>query len=175
MKKSFLRRQLPVWTLLATLIAVAAWSYCWLVASYEAATTAAENLQVCLRLTTQIKKLREKPLRAGCEARSATELAQMIEISAKKAHLSMTSVVQIDPQPSRRLGDSAYKEQPTHVELRDVTLRQLIVLLHALTDEESSAELAELRLSTPRDEPSPTAGEETWNAEVILTHLIFAP
>jgi hypothetical protein len=157
------------------LVVVAAWSYWRLLASQEAAAIATDNLQACLRLTAQIKTLREKPLRAGSEARSATELAHLIETSAQKANLSVTNVVQIDPQPAHRLSNSAYKEQPTLVELRDVTTKQLIVLLHALADGESGAEVAELRLSAPRDEPAVTAKEETWTAEVTLTHLIFSP
>jgi hypothetical protein len=175
MKSFAQRRRLLTWTGVSALAIAAAWSYGWLLSSQEAAATARENLRVCLQLTAQIKRLREKPLRAGSEARSANELAHMIEISAQKANLSLANVIQIDPQPARRLSNSAYKEQPTHVELRDVTTKQLIVLLHTLAGEESGAELAELRLSAPRDEPALGAKEETWTAEATLTHLIFAP
>jgi hypothetical protein len=174
MNKSSLRRQLPVWSLFMVLSFGAALSYWWLLSSQESSAIAATNLQACLRLNAQIKKLREKPLRAGSEARSANELTRLIEASARKADLPQNSLVQIDPQPARRLGNSAYKEQPTHIELRDVTIKQLIVLLHALTDGESGEDLAELRLTAPHNE-AVAVNEEKWTAEATLTHLIFAP
>ena len=143
--------------------------------SREVAAVETENLQACLRTAAQIKKLREKPLRAGASAHSATELAHLIEVAAQKASLPTNSIIQIDPLPARRLGNSAYQEQPTHVELHNVGLKPLIIWLNTLTGEESGAELAELRLSAPRDSTSGSAVAETWTAEVTLTHLIFAP
>lgn len=175
MKNNTRYRQLPMLIFLATLTIGAGWSYLWMSADREAAESSRDNLQACLQLTTQIKKLREKPLWAGSSTRSAGELARILETSAKKANIPAGSIVQIDPQPARRLGKTAYKEQPTHIELQDIALKQLVFLLLELTDEESGAELAELRLSAPRDEPSSSEKQELWNAEVTLTHLIFSP
>jgi hypothetical protein len=170
-----LHRRLLAIGLSAGLIAAVIGSYCWMDASRATAAAATENLNACLRVASQIKSLRKKPLRAGAEARSATELARLIETSAQKASLPMTSVVQIDPQPARRVGNTAYKEQATRLELRDVTLKQLVVLLHSLADEELGTELAELRLNAPREEASASNHEENWSAEMTLTHLIFTP
>lgn len=174
MKINLQRRFLAVVLLICTAAATAG-SYCWMDASRASACDATENYNACVRVAAKIKSLREKPLRAGAEARSATELARLIETSAKKASLPMTSVVQIDPQPARRIGNTAYKEQATRLELRDVTLKQLVTLLHSLADEEQGTELTELRLSAPREENSTQDPTERWTAEMTLTHLIFIP
>jgi hypothetical protein len=161
--------------LFAGLIALCGWSYLEFTTSQDKAAGAAEDVMVCRRLAEQIKKLQVQPLRAATEARSSTEVARLIESSAKVAGLPTTSILQIDPQSPRRLGNSAYKEQPTHVELRDINLRQLVVFLHTLAADEQGLDLAELRLSAPREQTDLARAEETWLAEVTLTHLIYAP
>jgi hypothetical protein len=175
MKKPLRRPEILLAVFFAGLVLLAVWSYCEFTASCGEAFAAAADSEACRSVAAQVKKLRAKPIRAAVEARSSTEVARSIEIAAKSANLPVAGIVQIDPQSPRRVGDSSYKEQPTHVEFRGVTLRQLLAFLYALGSEDIGQDLADLRLSSPRDETSSTGVEETWMAELIVTHLIFAP
>ena len=160
------------WMILyAVLIGTALWAYSTWSASQSEIDDAQNAIQECRQLASKITKLRGKPLRAASEAHSATELARVIEKSAQSAQLPATSLVQIDPQPARRIGTSPYSEQATHLEIRNVTLRQLIAFLRAIVEDQSGCEVAELRLRAPRDEPATTP--ETWQAEITLSHLIY--
>ena len=160
------------WIILYTaLIGTALWAYSTWAGSLTEINDAQNALQECRQLASQIVKLRGKPLRAASEAHSATELARVIEKSTQSAQLPATNLVQIDPQAAHRVGNSPYSEQATHLEIRDVTLRQLIAFLRAIVEDQSGCEIAELRLRAPRDEPASTP--ETWQAEITLTSLIF--
>jgi hypothetical protein len=174
MRKSLRRAHVLTAALFAALLAMAGWSYCEFSNSSAAAAAAAGDLAACRDLVGQIKALRQKPVLVGTKARTSTEVAHSIEAAAKNAGLPLTNILQIDPQSPRRLGNSAYEEQPTRVELRNVTLKQLLVFLYALANDGTGLNLAELRLGAPRDEMN-AGTEETWLAEVTLTHLIFAP
>jgi hypothetical protein len=174
MKESLRRADVLAAIVFIGLLALAGWSYCEFTASCSDAAATASDLVACRNLARQIKTLRQKPVLVGTKARSSTEVAHSIETAAKGAGLPLTYILQIDPQSPRRLGNSAYQEQPTHVELRNVTLKQLLVFLYALANDCVGLNLSELRLGAPRDETT-QGTDETWLAEVTLTHLIFAP
>lgn len=175
MKDTSQRNQILMAASVVALTLLMAWGYAQFTASRSEAIASAEDLEICRRLAHELQALKAKPLRAALEARSSTEVAGRIEAAAKTANLPISSVIQIDPQSPRRVGNTPYKEQPTHVELRDVTLKQLLVFVHTLASDELKLDLAEVRLSAPRDEPSAAPTEERWMAELALTHLIFAP
>lgn len=160
--------------LLVGLALLTAWSWSCLAASAAASRLATEDLLECRRLAQEIKRLGKSPQKASLEARSSTQLTKLVEESARSAQLSPQSVVAIDPQPARRMGETGYREQLTHVELREMTLRQLVTFLLALSDEGSGIEVASLRLRAPRDEKT-VENNETWAAEVTLTQVVFAP
>jgi hypothetical protein len=169
------RTELLVAACLGLLLVAVFWSAWQWRSSRDAAQTAAENLQVCRRLAARIAQARQQPARAATQAQSSAELASRLEEAAQVAELPEGSIVRIDPQPSRRVGDSSYTEQPTHVELRSVSLEQLIVFLHRLADGPSGLQASSLRLTTPRDETAANAAQEPWLAELTLTYFIFAP
>lgn len=175
MRKNVSRSQLTWIGALAALACLGAWSRSQLAAGRQAAQAAAEDLAECQRLADEITRLGTRPQKASLEARSATELAKLVEQSAQAAALPQQALVQIDPQPARRVGETAYREQATRLELRDVTLRQLVTFLHGLSHDDLGMEVSDLRLRAPRDDKSVQPTDETWTAEVTLTHLIFAP
>ena len=90
---------------LLLLVLLAGWSYARWLSARAAAATAAENLAECRRLARQINQLRDAPMRATAEAHSATELARRIEQAAQTAKMPIDRLIQIDPQPARRMGD----------------------------------------------------------------------
>jgi hypothetical protein len=160
--------------LFTCLVAILFAGYSQMMSSRASAASAAHNLEACRRLSGQIASLREQPSLAALEARPPTELARRIEEAASSAQVSTDSILRIDPQAARRVGETAYKEQPTALELRPVNLKQLITLLLALTEGEDGLEVSALRITPPRREPF-TGTDEVWHAEVTLTKLIFSP
>lgn len=163
---------------IAVLAVCSLWLYFTMDANCEAARVEAENLRVCRELADRVKKMRQRPAQTGTEARSATALALQIENSAKTANIPQAQIVQIDPQPARRLGSSPYKEQPTRVELRDVGMSQLILFIDGLLAGQPGADLAELRLSASEGSNAPAASggtSERWEAELVLTDTFFSP
>lgn len=143
--------------------------------SQESAHAAALNVSVCRSLVERIEALRQRPVLAGSQGRSSDELSERIDRLGKQANFAGSSIQSIDPQTSIRVGDTAYKEQSTHVELRDVTLPQLAHFLRLLLEEDSQVRLSSVRLSAPRTDAPPSFASETWRAEVTLTYLIFSP
>jgi len=160
---------------LAALAVLAGWSWTQLAASRLAAETAAADLRQCQVMADQIKKLSSGPQKASLEAHSIQGLARAVEQSAKDANLPVEALTGITPQPSQRVGASAYREQQIRLRLRDVTIRQLVLFLDSLTQSETNMKVADLWLYAPEADSNTPAAEESWGAELTLTHLIFSP
>jgi len=134
----------------------------------------ASDLSACRDAASRIEQLRRRPAVAGSREVQATELSRRIEASARAAEMPDGALDQIEPQPPRRVGDTPYRQTPTRVRLRGVTLQQLFTFLHALAAEDASGpglRLEALRLSAPRGEE---AGDR-WTAEATLTYLVYDP
>ncbi|HUY31658.1 MAG TPA: hypothetical protein VMV69_02685 [Pirellulales bacterium] len=167
----------------ATMIVLSVFAVLELRSARAAALAAIRSHAECEELAGEIAKLGAKPSHVTLQTQSSTDVAGRIEAAAQFAQLPMNSLVRIDPQPARRLGDSVYKEQATHVELREVTLKQLIEFLHHLHGSKAppgpgggtSFRAKSLYLTAPAQTTIAGAGTETWRVELTLTYLIFAP
>jgi len=138
------------------------------------ADAAVGNLESCMRLASQIGVLRAAPMHASLQRQSSQDLALQIDRAAQIAQIAGSAIVRINPQASRRVEDSAILEQPTCVEIRQISLEQLVKFLGELSSSESGLQATSIRLTAPRA----SAGDqqcETWSVEVVLTHLIFSP
>jgi hypothetical protein len=140
-----------------------------------AATAALKNLADCEQLAAEVVKLGGRPSHVTMQAHSATEVARRIEAATQVAQIPSNCLVRIDPQPPRRLGDTAYKEQATHVDLREVSLQQLLRFLHELERGETPLRAKSLRLAAPAQVATGAVSSETWGAELTLTYVDFAP
>ncbi len=168
------RRQLlavVIYAGLSVLLTVCGWE---MIQAQAAAQAAAENLQRCRQLAAQIEALKTAPAQASLERQSTQEVATRIERAAQTAGITGSAITRIDPQAARRIGKSAHVQQPTHVEIRQVSLEQLGKFLAELALGESGLETTSIRLSLPRGSTNPSPGE-SWSAEVVLTHLVFSP
>ncbi len=143
-------------------------------ASKAGAATAAENLAICRQVASQIRQLRQRSQHASLVGRSLSDLGDDVEQAAEGAGLSRDSIVRIDPQAVRRVGDSDYEEQSTEVELLATTVRQIEQLVVGLAVTDSNLEVRTVRLRTPREEAA-RGGAELWLAELVLTQRIYAP
>jgi len=158
-------------TMLALLLLTVLWSYGQMSASKEAVLSAAQDTAQCRHLADRIGQLQHKPSLAGSSELAMTELARLIEQAAAGSEIPGGSLVRITPEAARRIGDSVYKEKPTQVLLRNVTLGQIVRFLHSLTGNDSGLEARQIRLSAPRDQQT---GDQ-WVLEATLGYLIYAP
>ncbi len=159
----------------AVLLGLAGWSLIRMQSAYAAAATARDNRDACKHLAARLQTLRRSPQQASTNVRSASALTQDIETAARSAQITPPQIVQIDPQPARRVGNTPYQEQPTRIEFRDLTLPQLLAFATALIDSQASADVAEIRLSAARDEPAEGQSAERWAAELTVVDRIFSP
>lgn len=155
----------------ALLLLACAWSYGVLASSRQAALEASDDLATCRKLATRIQALRQKPSVAGTRELEPTELSKQIEEAAKGAGIPAERLVRVWPEQARRVGNSPYKEKPTQVLLRGVSVQQTVTMLHALASSDSGLQVKSLRVIAPRE------GERAdgWTVETTVASLIFAP
>ena len=105
------------------------------------------------------------------------DLSRRIELAAAAADFADGSIERIEPEHARRIGETNYREVPTQVRLRRVTLQQVFTFLHALSatpptadhNQQSILSVSDIRLSAP-------CGEETgdrWTVESTLTYTVY--
>lgn len=166
------RRQIVlVATLLILLGAAVAWSYTALSGARAGAVATAEDLARCRHLADQIERMRRQPQLAGDRELAFHDLTRQIEEAARNQGIATDAIVRISPEPARRLGRSAYQEQPTRIELRQATLKQLLGLMHEAAAASPALRVRNIRLSAPRTE----SDANTWNVEFTLNYLQYHP
>ena len=141
----------------------------------EAARQASGDLQACQLLADKIKRVSASPKKALEEQRSLDDLSSRIEQAATTAKLARGVIARILPQSDRRLGDSPYVAQPTRVECRDVGLRELVFFINELLSGDKTLHATAIRLSTPLSAANAKHDSESWNAEFVLTHVLYSP
>ena len=139
--------------------------------SRSAARQAADDLAECRRLADQIRRLSARPRRASDHERLSSETSTLIEKAAAAAGVTGGRLVSIHPEPAQRVAESVYKEKPTRIVLRGVTVRQAVELMQRLTAGEDALGIKSLNLTavTPQDD------RDLWNADIVVTYLIYDP
>ena len=122
-------------------------------------------------MAEKIERIAHRPKVAVDGARLAEETTGLIEGAAGAAGIPTAGLKQIVPQSSQRLGDTAYKEKPTLVLLRNVSLGQVTSLVHELIAWTSGLRAKSIRLTAPRPEDT----GDRWNSDVVVTYLIYEP
>jgi hypothetical protein len=159
----------------ALMFALLAWSYLTLDSSRDEAHRAVEQTTQCQAWASSIAQHRDlSPAPTWTHPDSpADELTGRIARAAHDAGLADDNIDRIEPQQAYRFGESTYELKPAELDLRNVTMRQVVGLLHLLDDGASNAsashrlELKNLRLST-----STTGADERWAAQVTLVELM---
>ena len=159
-------------TVAAGLLLALLWGYRRLSDSRDAAVAAASELAVARGRAARIDSLRRRPAVADLREARATDVTRRVEQAARAAEFPEDSLERIEPEPPRRVGDTAYKEVPTQLRLRRVTLRQVFAFLHKLAaDGEDGPPLRvrSVRLSAPRGEEA----TELWAVDATLVYLVY--
>jgi len=160
---------LAVMVVLLALVAV----YCFglLDEQRAAAAQAYEGLERSRQLAEIIKEHRQRPALAAEQERLSSEINRLIEEAARRADIPAGNLSLITPMPAIRIGDTAYKEKPTQVSLRAVTLKQVVMLMHQLVSGDSGLHARSVDFRTPRG----NEGGDQWEVELVLTYLIYEP
>lgn len=138
------------------------------------AQQSAEELAACQKLVSKIRDMSLAPERALKTERNEADLRSRIDQAAGAAGIPTDSVFRVIPHASTRLGDSAYLGQPTRLELRDVSLRSMTFFLQEMLASESALHVTTLRLTPPQRRETDDS-TEVWDAEIVLTHVVFSP
>lgn len=124
----------------------------------------------CVAMASDIQRLGQKPALASDREKVPSETTGVIERAAKGAGIPPERLVRIVPEPSQRLGDSAYKEKPTQVLLNNLTLQQIVSFLSNVAAAEGLNHKF-IRISAPQADGS----DNSWNVEATVTYLIYDP
>ncbi len=166
------RRQATLIAVLAVLLAVlAGYSRQSLQAARAVAIAAETDLAACRKLARVLDTLDRDASRATDPSQRDVELRRNVERAAAAAGVPDDSLKRMIPESSTRVGDTPYKEHPTRIDLRNVTRRQIVTLLHSLLAAEDGLRIKTIRLTAPK----PDDTTDLWNAEVLLTYLRYDP
>jgi len=160
--------------LAALLVLASAWTTWSLLRLGEARAAtrgAARDLADCGRLEGEITRLRARPAAAVDRERRSGEVAGPIEKAAREAGVPVERIARISPEPAERAGETDYNRKPTRVLLKNVTLRQVGRMVHALGAGPAGLDLESVRLTAP----SRDATEGTWSAELVFVYLVYEP
>ncbi len=134
-----------------------------------------EQLSVGDRLGQSIRALRRSPEKLDTNARSADSLAKLVEASAQQVGLGTDRIVHVAPSEPRRVGNTPYLEQTTAVELRNVTLKQLVDLTQAVGQTAPRLTVPTISIRTPPGDSNSPEHHELWNVELTLTGHLYEP
>jgi hypothetical protein len=151
------------------------WAFWQWASGQEALESAQVELAADNRLANSIRTLRAKPAKLESTARSAESLAQLIETSAQKVGLGTDHIVHVAPSEPRRLGNTPYLEQSTAVELRAVSLKQVVDLTQAVSQAAPRLTVPSISIRVPPSDANPAATTELWNVELTLTGHLYEP
>ncbi|MEZ6192073.1 MAG: hypothetical protein R3C45_12415 [Phycisphaerales bacterium] len=156
---------------IVALMLVMLWSYSRLNAAYTRANEDGGAWAQSDALARQIQALRDQPTLADDHALQKDDMTRRIANAAAAASLEEKRLIAIEHQTARRIGRSAYLEEPTRLTFKDVTLRQVLTTLDALTNDDSRMHVSRLRLTAPRQDTS----TESWTVDATVTYLIYEP
>ncbi len=137
----------------------------------QAALGAEQDFNECQELAAKLQAIGSKPRLAAQHEQVVDELTGALEKAARSAGVMPDSIATISPQPARRLGDTVYKEKPTQVLLRKITLKQLSEMAYSLLSGNTGLHVRSIRLSAPRHDD--TGG--LWTAELVVTYMLYDP
>jgi hypothetical protein len=127
------------------------------------------------RLANSIRTLRRSPEKLEPNARSADSLAKLVEGAAQQVGLGTDRIVHVAPSEPRRVGNTPYLEQTTAVELRNVTLKQMVDLTQAVSRNAPRLMVPTISVRMPPAESNSSDRNELWNVELTLTGHLYEP
>lgn len=152
------------------LLAALVWSYMVLGGYRDAALAAQSDYNHCLRDSARIAACRQRPAVAAEQEQLAGQTLGMIEAAAKDANIPPEKLLRINPEAAQRVGETDYREKPTQVTLKGVTLEQVVRLMHELATGEPGLSAKSIQLT-----PASPDAADSWTAEIVFSYLIYDP
>lgn len=157
--------------LIVAAVAGLSWSYGFMAAKRSYALAAGADADACREMAAKIDHLSHRPALASDSERLADEIHGLVEKAARSAGIGAQGILRITHEQPQRLGNSAYKEKPTVVAMRNVSLQQLTDMMYGLSSQEKGLSAKVIRLTTPTN----SEASDLWNAEVAVSYLIYDP
>lgn len=151
------------------------------VLSASGARTAADQLaqaeadlaEVSTKLA-RIQRLQRAPSVAALEIESPSEIANRVEAARQSARLPQSALLKEQPLAPVRIDRSDFELRATRIELAAATLPQIVAFCEALRDESTGTVVRDIMLDEPQN-ASAAVGGEKWEAQLVLTQMIFSP
>jgi hypothetical protein len=137
------------------------------------AIDATKSAKACQEFSRRIVDLKKLPELVSGSMSSTAQIAQSVEAAMVESAITADKLVRIEPRSATRFEKTPFLEQPSHLELRDVTMEQLVRFLHTLQTQ-NRLETRDLRLHSSRTQTIEN-GPEIWSAELVLTNTIYSP
>ena len=153
------------------LLATLTWAATGLLDAMALAKQAASDLSTCRAIAGRVVSLQSAGGAAVTEAIDQLSMQRRGEKALVSIGLPTNHLVEVASELPRSVGETAYREMPTNLVLRDVTLRQVVRFLLAMSADNSPLQARALRLSSPRD----SGGDTQWTAELTLTYFTYSP
>jgi len=167
-----MRRGAIFTAVLAGLLGLTAlWSYQYMASQRAAALAARADLAACRRGAARIAAFRQRPAMAADREQLLSETTSLIEQAAAAAGIPPDKLIRIVPEGPQQLGKTPYKEKPTQITLRGVSLEQLVKFVHPLTGGERGLHAKALRITS--HDQGDSAGP--WSADLVVSYLIYEP
>lgn len=164
------RRKAFLLSILAVcLLGVCYYFYDNMISCREAALAGTNDSMLCREMAASIEQYMHRPALASEHELLATQTNSLIEKAAVDAGISKRSLIRITPEPARRFDDSSYKDKPSQILLREVTLKQMVPFVHNLLSAGLNARA--IRLVSPKSEDT----GQLWTAEITMSYLVYDP
>ncbi|MBN1941694.1 MAG: hypothetical protein JW849_00200 [Phycisphaerae bacterium] len=151
------------------LAAVGYYSYDNMISCRKAALASANDITICRKMAGSMEQYMHQPMLASEHELLATQTNGLIEKAATQAGISKRNLIRITPEPARRIEDSPYKDKPSHILLRDVTLKQMVPFIHNLLS--AGLHARAIRLASPKPEDTGSL----WTMEITMSYLVYDP
>jgi hypothetical protein len=148
------------------------WAANYLIDAKAEAQQAASDLDACRAIANRIGTLKASGASVAGGGLDQAVLQRRGEEALQSIGLPANHLVQVAPDLPRTVGQTAYKEVPTNLILRDMTLRQVVGFLLAITGDGSPLQTRALRFSGAHDAGG---GDVQWTAELTLAYLVYQP
>ena len=158
-------------TVIGLLIAGAVISYLQMRAARDETHRAQQQHSAVTGAIQKIAALENQPDRASTSPERSDQLAQHIETTAAQCGITPPQIERVQTQAPRRIDDSPYLRQPTHVQLHQVSLSELGTLLYDLDPTGQNLQIGDLRLIAPHAQ---LVGDQ-WHIEFTVSYLMYQP
>jgi uncharacterized membrane protein len=149
------------------LIIIIIWNIGWMAHQRKKMNISAQSAAECRVLAGSIESLRQQTPANSVKDLSTQKLGENLDAAMQNSNIDAKLLKGVYPQASRNINNSEYIQKSVTLELRKITMMQLVSFLCCLT-ESSGIKVRELRLRCPHE----NVPDNLWDAEATLTYLV---